>query len=173
MLLRNWMKSLSAGISSESHPDMWGQQERYSNHTQRRPCWKWTWRGGDATVCFSASSWELYQTKEVARIPSHRMGVASAWGSLQGQATMCNVGKPAFVWRVSSQYGQKSFECKGGDYRFRWMGRCKTVWRSWVSMVNNKNIAEEDHSNNFHKKGLPMWPRMVFRVLAVYTIHSV
>lgn len=40
---------------------------------------------------------------------------------------MCNVGKPAFVWRFSSQCGEKSLECKGEVLRLRSMGRRKTM----------------------------------------------
>lgn len=125
-------------------------------------CWEWTQRAGDTTVCFSASSWELYQTKEMAWVPSHRMGVASVWASSKVLRALYRDKPQCAMWESLLLFGDLVLSV----VKRVWSVREKSSgsdqwedvkpWQSWERVVSNKRIAEENHGNNFRKKGLRM-----------------
>lgn len=139
---------------------------------QRPQGWKRTWRAGDRTVCFSASSWELHQTKAMAWIACHRMGLASASSrvhrALCGDKRQCAILESLHLFRdvilvmIIRVWSVKE-ATRSGQWEYGWT--CGKVGKGQPQKVAGKN-----HSSNFHKKEWGMWPRKIHTISATYSI---
>lgn len=153
-------------------PQAWDANRQDLGAIQKPWGWKWTWRVGNTIVCFPASSCEFHQTKEMAWILCHRLGMASASSSV-----------PRALWR-------DKLHCATLEslhlFRDRILNMIIRVWSvkeettgsdqwedGWLGGRVGKGQPQkfaENSSSDFHKQGLGMWPRIIHIVSATYPI---